>query len=213
MAMAAQSAINSSWFVLLIPARRASTAPRRTCGRLWGFLPFHELWGFRRSRRLQVGRGAAAESRDLALVPYTGGTRSPHACFPSLTSNYACHASNSLICFSTTANAVAHSNAGQDTRAIQTWCTTPNSHRPVQKLRALTGNPRPSQQLMGQLLICCCLKAKKFNDFSRVRVGVCVSGRGEPLSGRRARCRCGVPDLALVPYTGAPGRHMPAFRH
>ena len=51
-------------------------------------------------------------------------------------------------------------------------------HRPVQKLRALIGNPRSSQQLMGQLPICCCLKAKKFNDFSRVRVGVCVSGKG-----------------------------------
>jgi hypothetical protein len=58
-------------------------------------------------------RGAAAESRDLVLVPYTGepgsglvpytgGTRSPHACFPSLTSNYARHASNSLIWLSTT---------------------------------------------------------------------------------------------------------------
>ena len=55
-------------------------------------------------------------------------------------------------------------------------------HRPVQKLRALIGNPRSSQQLMGQLPICCCLKAKKFNDFSRARVGVCVSGEGVVLS-------------------------------
>ena len=57
-------------------------------------------------------------------------------------------------------------------------CASPNSHRPVQKLRALIGNPRPSQQLMGQLPICCCSKAKKFNDFSRAGVGVCVSGKG-----------------------------------
>ena len=61
----------------------------------------------------------------------------------------------------------ALANAGQDARAIQTWCATPNSHRPVQKLGALIGNPRASQQLMGQLPICCCRKAKKFNDFSR----------------------------------------------
>jgi hypothetical protein len=44
----------------------------------------------------------------------------------------------------------ALANTGQDTRAIQAWCATPNSHRPVQKLRALIDNPRASQQLMGQ---------------------------------------------------------------
>jgi hypothetical protein len=66
----------------------------------------------------------------------------------------------------------ALANAGQDTRAIQTWCATPNSHRPVQKLLAPIGNPRSSQQLMGQLPICCCSKAKKFNDFSRAGVGL-----------------------------------------
>ena len=38
--------------------------------------------------------------------------------------------------------------------------------RPVQKFRALTANPRASQQLMGQSPICYCLKAKKFNDFA-----------------------------------------------
>ena len=169
----------------------------RACA--WAYVCQGEASPFR-----AAGRGAAAESRDLALVPYTGGTRSPHACFPSLTSNYACHASNSLICFSTTANAVAHSNAGQDTRAIQTWCATPNSHRPVQKLRALTGNPRPSQQLMGQLLICCCLKAKKFNDFSRARVGVCVSGRGELR---------GLQSFVFSTIHGGHPVAMPAFRH
>ena len=40
----------------------------------------------------------------------------------------------------------------------------------------LIGNPRPSQQLMDQLPICCCSKAKKFNDFSRARLGVYVQG-------------------------------------
>ena len=48
----------------------------------------------------------------------------------------------------------------------------------VQKLGALIGNPRSSQQLMGQLPIFGCLKAKKFNDFSRAGVGVYVQGKG-----------------------------------
>ena len=51
--------------------------------------------------------------------------------------------------------------AGQDTRAVQAWlgykhpvpCAVPNSHRPVQKLPALMGDPRSSQQLMGQLVV------------------------------------------------------------
>ena len=68
---------------------------------------------------------------------------------------------------------------GVDQKLPAIPCATPNSHRPVQKLPALIGNPRSSQQLMGQLPICCCSKAKKFNDFSRAGVGVCVSGRGE----------------------------------
>ena len=50
-------------------------------------------------------------------------------------------------------------------------------HRPVQKLRALIGNPRSSQQLMGQLPICCCLKAKKFNDFSRAACAYVCQGK------------------------------------
>ena len=53
--------------------------------------------------------------------------------------------------------------------------------RLVQKFRALTTNPRASQQLLGQSPICYCLKAKKFNDFSRAGVGACVSGRGGPI--------------------------------
>ena len=43
----------------------------------------------------------------------------------------------------------------------------------------LIGNPRSSQQLMGQLPICCCLKAKKFNDFSRACACLCVRGESE----------------------------------
>ena len=94
----------------------------------------------------------------------------------------------------------ALANAGQDTRAIQTWCATPNSHRPVQKLGALIGNPRSSQKLMGQLPIFGCLKAKKFNDFSRAGVGVYVQGKGRRHSGdvsSSVSCRqglyCGTP--------------------
>jgi hypothetical protein len=53
----------------------------------------------------------------------------------------------------------------------------------------LIGNPRSSQQLMGQLPICCRSKAKKFNDFSRAGVGVCVSGKGGRRFGHHAvRC-------------------------
>jgi NADH-quinone oxidoreductase subunit B len=67
---------------------------------------------------------------------------------------------------------------GLDTKHPVCARHTELSPRPVQKFRALTGNPRSSQQIMGQLPICCCSKAKKFNDFSRAGVGVCVSGRG-----------------------------------
>ena len=141
---------------------------------------------------------------------YTGGARSPHACFPSLTSNYACRASNSPICFSTMPACLGDSTAGATISATlfvcritsqsqRPWCAThtelsptgsetwgtdrqseivaaPNSHRPVQKLPALIGNPRSSQQFMGQLPISCCSKAKKFNDFSRARGRMCVRG-------------------------------------
>ena len=74
----------------------------------------------------------------------------------------------------------ALADARQDTRAIQTWCATPNSHRPVQKFRALIGNPRSLQQLVGQLPICCCSKAKKFNDFARARGRMCLRGEQAP---------------------------------
>ena len=63
------------------------------------------------------------------------------------------------------------------TIGIKHWlgrCATLNSNRLVQKLRTLIGNPRSSQQIMGQLPICCCLKAKKFNDFSRACVDMYV---------------------------------------
>jgi hypothetical protein len=72
---------------------------------------------------------------------------------------------------------------------FQTWCATPNSHRPVQKFRALMGNPRASQQLMGQSPICCCLKAKKFNDFSRACTGALRTG---PKSGTPASANSGL---------------------
>ena len=51
-------------------------------------------------------------------------------------------------------------------------------HRTLTDRFRNSGNDRQSvrslQQLMGQLPICFCLKAKKFNDFSRAGVGVCV---------------------------------------
>jgi hypothetical protein len=69
-------------------------------------------------------------------------------------------------------------------RAVQAWL---GYKHPVQcvleqalvssNFLALIGNPRSLQQLVGQLPICCCSKAKKVNDFSRAGVGVCVSGR------------------------------------
>jgi hypothetical protein len=88
------------------------------------------------------------------------------------------------------ARASASANAGHGTRAIRTWCATPNSHRRVQKLPALIGNPRSSQQIMGQLPIRCCLKAKKFNDFSRARACVCQeNARCAPLFRTSPSCR------------------------
>ena len=52
-----------------------------------------------------------------------------------------------------------------------------NRFRNLQQLSAIRDS---SQQLMGELW--CGLEAKKFNDFSRAGVGVCVSGRGEATS-------------------------------
>ena len=63
---------------------------------------------------------------------------------------------------------------GLDTKTSGIPCATPYSHRPVQKLLARIGNPRSSQQLMGQLPHFCGLKAKKFNDFSRACVSAYV---------------------------------------
>ena len=73
-------------------------------------------------------------------------------------------------------------NAGQDARAIQNMVRYTELSRPVQKFRALTANPRASQQLMGQSPICYCLKANL------------------EVPPRNSR------DLVLVPYTGVPGR-------
>jgi hypothetical protein len=59
---------------------------------------------------------------------------------------------------------------------------------------------------MGQLPICCCSKAKKFNDFSRAGVGVRVSGRGGILSGNQALVandpNARQPPLELAELTG-----------
>ena len=57
---------------------------------------------------------------------------------------------------------------GLDTKTSGIPCATPYSHRPVQKLLALIGNPRSSQQLMGQLPIFGCLRQKS-SMISRAR--------------------------------------------
>jgi hypothetical protein len=58
---------------------------------------------------------------------------------------------------------------------------------------------------MGHLPICCCSKAKKFNDFSRAGVGVYVQGasRRPPRLIRVAAAESR--GLVLVPYTMVPG--------
>ena len=56
------------------------------------------------------------------------------------------------------------------------------------EIRALIGNPRSLQQLVGQLPICCCSKAKKFNDFSRARGRVCVRGEQALPASPSRRC-------------------------
>ena len=99
----------------------------------------------------------------------------------------ACHAPNSPICFSTMPACLGDTTAETTISATLFVCRlTSQSQRPMVRYThrthtdrfrnffALIGNPRSSQQLMGQLPICCCSKAKKFNDCSRARVGVCV---------------------------------------
>src|SRR5580704_16721163 len=60
---------------------------------------------------------------------------------------------------------------GLDTKTSGIPWATPYSHRPVQKLLARIGNPRSSQQLMGQLPIFGCLRQKS-SMISRARAAV-----------------------------------------
>jgi hypothetical protein len=72
-------AIGPKSFLVRSSAHRASTAPRRTCGRLRGFLPFHELWGVCRSRRLQVGGEVPLRSPVVWFWYHTRGCPVPRS--------------------------------------------------------------------------------------------------------------------------------------